>query len=303
MNQSMSSEGRRRYVLAAVGWAGVLEAPLEGARFARSSIAVLQDRSGPGRSSFDAGKLLDDARGSALVAALDSLLGKNLLAWRRSLSTEHVAHVSAIYVAEARARFEAIRRSEDRARDLLDQIFSWIRAPEGRPGLLRHWTHAGALDQLRGSFAPARKDAQASTRHAEALLTHVVELRARLERIGRSPSALLDEEENASATAPEGRSTLQRPQPALSAQVGMRKPYPRSLEFFSGRTDLFSALDYGRWNRSCGDPSSHGHSPPSLAPPGTASMAKAVSRAARRVRSGVVEQGARSATAKAAARR
>lgn len=128
-------------------WARLAVA-LEGARFARSSIAVLQDRSGPGRSSFDACKLLDDVRGSALVAALDFLLGKNLLAWRRSLSTEHIALVSAIYVAHARARFEAIRRSEDRARSLLDQILSWVRTPEGRPGLLRHWMHAGVLDQL-----------------------------------------------------------------------------------------------------------------------------------------------------------
>lgn len=128
-------------------WARLAVA-LEGARFARAPIPVLQDRSGPGRSSFDADKLLDDLRGSALVAALDALIEEGALAGRHPLARDSIRRASAIYVARARERLAAIHRSEERVRTLLDQIVWRVRAPGDRADLLRHLVHAASIEQL-----------------------------------------------------------------------------------------------------------------------------------------------------------
>jgi hypothetical protein len=79
-------------------WARLAVA-LEGARFTRAPIPALHDRSGPGRSSFDFDKLLDDARGSAVVAALDALLAEGALEGRRPLTRSAVTRAGLIYVA------------------------------------------------------------------------------------------------------------------------------------------------------------------------------------------------------------
>ncbi|UQA58617.1 hypothetical protein [Polyangium aurulentum] len=121
---------------------------LQGARFARASITALQDRSGPGRSSFDPEKLLDDVRGSALVAALDTLIEQGALARGRSIPRELVERASTIYVARVGERLEAVHRSEARARSLLQQMESTAAARDGRSGFLRHPAHAEAVEQL-----------------------------------------------------------------------------------------------------------------------------------------------------------
>jgi hypothetical protein len=128
-------------------WARLAVA-LEGARFARAPITAFQDRSGPGRSSFDVEKLLDDVRGSALVAALDALVEEGHLA-RRSLDRPAVEYAVEIYVSRARERLDTIALSEDRVRRLLDEIVSIAQPPRSRVGLLHHTAHAEALAQLR----------------------------------------------------------------------------------------------------------------------------------------------------------
>jgi hypothetical protein len=129
-------------------WARLAVA-LESARFARAPIAVLQDRSGPGRSSFEPDKLLDDSRGSALVAALDSWLGEGPPAGRPpSAARESAARAAEVYVDHARARFEAIRWSEERARALLDRILARVRSRGRDDDSLHHGTHRASIGQL-----------------------------------------------------------------------------------------------------------------------------------------------------------
>jgi hypothetical protein len=128
-------------------WARLAVA-LEGARFARAPIPVLHDRNGPGRSSFDLDKLLDDARGSSVVAALDSLLAEGALVGRRPLPQSAVARAGSIYVAHARARLIAIQSSEDRVRSLLDQILSRLSPPDRRAGFLGDPAHSTSIKRL-----------------------------------------------------------------------------------------------------------------------------------------------------------
>ena len=126
-------------------WARLAVA-LEGARFTRAPIPALHDRSGPGRSSFDFDKLLDDARCSAVVAALDALLAEGALEGRRPLTRSAVTRAGLIYVARARERLAVIQRSEERVRALLDRILLRLRAPARGAGL--HPAHGAAIEQL-----------------------------------------------------------------------------------------------------------------------------------------------------------
>jgi hypothetical protein len=134
-------------------WARLAVA-LEGARFARAPIPVVQDRSGPGRSSFEAAKLLDDLRGSALVAAFDALCAEGELAPGRTPSRAAVARAFAIYEVRARERLAAIHDSEGRTMAVLDGIRSSARAPD--PGFLRHPAYAPFLAQLLEHVAALR---------------------------------------------------------------------------------------------------------------------------------------------------
>ena len=99
-----------------------LAAHLEGARFARVPLPVWQDRTGPGRSGFDEDKLVDDARGSALVRTMDRLISEGMLSQRTRISPETARCAAGIFHENLAARMDAIRRSEARAHHLLDEI-------------------------------------------------------------------------------------------------------------------------------------------------------------------------------------
>ncbi|HSN99496.1 MAG TPA: hypothetical protein VLS89_14470 [Candidatus Nanopelagicales bacterium] len=133
-------------------WARLMAA-LRGARIARAPIAALHDRSGPGRSSFDAAKLADDVRGSAAVAALDALLGEGALAAGSAIEPAAAARASAVYEERARERLTAIVRSEARTRGLLEEIAGVLDAPGGCWGQLGHPAYAPAVARLRAEIA------------------------------------------------------------------------------------------------------------------------------------------------------
>ncbi|MEP7124427.1 MAG: hypothetical protein ABJE95_26095 [Byssovorax sp.] len=128
-------------------WARLAVA-LESARFARGSIAALQDRSGQGRAGFDADKLLDDARGSALVAALDSWLEEGHLQAGRPGSVASAARAAEVYVDRARARLEAIRGSETQARALVDRILARALSPARHGDFLHHAMNRASMARL-----------------------------------------------------------------------------------------------------------------------------------------------------------
>jgi hypothetical protein len=134
-----------------------LAAALEGARFARAPLPALQDRSGAGCSIVNTGKLLDDVRGSAVVAALDALIGEGELAPRRRPCREAVRRAAAVYVDRARERLAAIESSEERVRALLDRIASRVRAPDGDAALLSHPKHAHSIERLLDNLARLRE--------------------------------------------------------------------------------------------------------------------------------------------------
>lgn len=129
-------------------WARLAESLL-GARFSRGLIVTLHDRRGPGRSSFDADKLVDDLRGSALVAALDLLLDTGQIQRRQRPSAAAIEHAGRLYVARAEERLDAIRRSEARALDLLDEILARTGPGTARGGFLSHPAHRAAIAGLR----------------------------------------------------------------------------------------------------------------------------------------------------------
>ncbi|MDI1443599.1 hypothetical protein [Polyangium sp. 6x1] len=120
-------------------------ATLEGARFAFAPILTFQDRSGPGRSSFDFDKLLDDVRGSALVSTLDDLIEHGALPGRAPLPESKLARALRVYVTRVQERLDAIHGSEVRVRALLDDATGVLRE---RPGFLRHPSHAATVERL-----------------------------------------------------------------------------------------------------------------------------------------------------------
>lgn len=99
---------------------------LERARFARIPLPVWQDRTGAGRSSFGADKLVDDARGSALIRAFDALIAEGQLALGQRISEEVAWRAAHVFHAHLSARLDAIQRSERRARMLLGEIESYL---------------------------------------------------------------------------------------------------------------------------------------------------------------------------------
>jgi hypothetical protein len=99
---------------------------LEGARFARIPLAVWHDRTGPGRSSFDSNKLLDDARGSAFVRALDALIAEGALISKKRVSSEAASQSAQFFGKQLGLRLDVIRRSEDRAQTLLEQMDTYL---------------------------------------------------------------------------------------------------------------------------------------------------------------------------------
>lgn len=98
----------------------------EEARFARIPLAVWQDRTGPGRSSFDNDKLLDDARGSALVRAFDALIAEGALISGKHVSVDAARQAADVFGQHLASRTEVIRRSEERAQNLLAQMSEYL---------------------------------------------------------------------------------------------------------------------------------------------------------------------------------
>lgn len=146
---------------------------LEGARIARSPVVALHDRTGAGRSSFSAGKLLDDVRGSALVAALDALLEGGALSTAGAVGDAAAARAAAVYAERAGERLAAIRRSEARVEDLLEEIAAMVggAAPVGH---LRHAAHAesaavlgDAMRRLRAACAERLEGCEPAAEQAE----------------------------------------------------------------------------------------------------------------------------------------
>ncbi len=121
---------------------------LECARFALAPLTTLQDRSGPGRSSFGVDKVVDDVRGSALVGALDDMIDHGALVDQKPLSQDTVTRALEVYVAKVRERLDAVHRSEERVRGLLTQIVTMLGAPERRPVLCRDPAHARAVERM-----------------------------------------------------------------------------------------------------------------------------------------------------------
>ena len=99
-----------------------LAVQMERARFGRFPIAVWQDRTGPGGSSFGADKLLDDARGSALVRAFDALIAEKLFTSRQSVTAAVAKHGARLFSAHLAERLGIIARSEERVCMLLAEI-------------------------------------------------------------------------------------------------------------------------------------------------------------------------------------
>ncbi len=95
-------------------------------RIVRVSIPVVQDRSGPGISGFETAKLLDDLRGSALIAAMDKAF--ELRAWHKErilVTRPSPAAVQAAldaYEAHRTRRLHAIRESEIKVLALVSRL-------------------------------------------------------------------------------------------------------------------------------------------------------------------------------------
>lgn len=96
---------------------------LKHARIVQADIPVEQDRTGCGSSPFEASKLLDDVRGSALIAALDQALELN--AWGEAPSPDAQPALEALSAAQSRYashrahRLSIIQSSEDEVRNIL----------------------------------------------------------------------------------------------------------------------------------------------------------------------------------------
>ena len=96
---------------------------LKGAQLVQADVPVEQDRTGRGCSPFEASKLLDDVRGSAVIAAFDEAL--RLGAWGRSPdlrlcpSAEGMSQALSRYESHRAHRLRLIQSSEDEVRQLL----------------------------------------------------------------------------------------------------------------------------------------------------------------------------------------
>jgi hypothetical protein len=123
---------------------------LEKARFTQIPLAVWQDRTGPGRSSFDGDKLLDDARGSALVRALDALIAEEALTSGKRISVDAARRAADVFGKHLASRTEIIQRSEERAHKLLGQIDSYVAT------MLHDPTFAAGKEDFRRHIASLR---------------------------------------------------------------------------------------------------------------------------------------------------
>jgi len=99
-----------------------LAVQLEGARIGHFPIAACQDRTGSGGSSFKGDKLLDDARGSALVRAFDVLIAERVAFSDQSISIAVAERGALLFSVQLAERLDTIARSEQRACMLLDEI-------------------------------------------------------------------------------------------------------------------------------------------------------------------------------------
>ncbi|MEM9488633.1 MAG: hypothetical protein AAGC55_05785 [Myxococcota bacterium] len=109
-----------------------------GAQVGSAPLTALQDRTGPGRSSFGLDKLLDDVRGSAAVAALDTFLGG-----------ESLSRAADVYAMRVNERVAQIRQSEERVRQQLVVIDTQLDTPGHRIDFLAHPCHDPSVARLR----------------------------------------------------------------------------------------------------------------------------------------------------------